>query len=159
MFVLTLKRLPQLGNDTGIVTGTVETRRRVALLPIHKELGPERSAGLPGFHSLTGCDITGHITGVGKKTAFKAFRKSPPHVVQALSKLGEEDVPPSEVIARCEEFLCSVMGTKKVSAKTASDLRWKRFKRLPKDQGVDKLPPTSGALYQHILRAHLQARI
>ena len=59
VFILTLKRLPQLGNDTGIVTGTVETRRRVALLPIHKELGPERSAGLPGFHSLTGCDITG----------------------------------------------------------------------------------------------------
>ena len=26
-------------------------------------------------------------------------------------------------------------------------------------QGVDKLPPTSGALNQHILRAHLQARI
>lgn len=46
-----------------------------------------------------------------------------------------------------------------MSAKTASELRWKRFKSLPSNQGVDKLPPTSGALYQHILRAHLQARI
>ena len=51
------------------------------------------------------------------------------------------------------------MATKKVHADTASSLRWQRFKKLPKNQGVDKLPPTSGAMQQHILRTHLQARI
>ena len=143
LFVLILKRLIQLGKNTRTVKGTSSNRRRVALFPIYEQLGPEKAAGLPGFYSQTGCDITGHINGVGKKTAFKVYLKSPPHVVQALSKLGEGELPSFDTKTGCEEFLCYLLGTKKVSAKTASDLRWKWFKSLPSNQLVDKLPPTS----------------
>lgn len=38
-------------------------------------------------------------------------------------------------------------------------LRWKKFRMLSSNQGVDRLPPTAGAWLQHILRAHLQANI
>ena len=49
------------------------------------------------------------------------------------------------------------MSTNKSMSSTAGELRWKRFKDQP--SGVDKIPPTSGAWYQHILRAHMQANI
>ena len=86
-FVLILRRLPQVGKNTGIVRGTSDTRRRVALQPIYNHLGPKRAAGLPGFHAIAGCDITGHINCVGKRTAFKTYMQSPPQVVNALAKL------------------------------------------------------------------------
>ena len=40
---------------------------------------------------------------------------------------------------------------------TAGELRWKWFKDQP--NGVDKIPPTPGAWYQHILTAHMEANI
>jgi hypothetical protein len=91
-YVLLLRRLPELGMDTGIVTGTAGNRRRVALEPIYKQLGPEKAAGLPGFHAITGCDITGHINGVGKTTAFKTYMKAQPSVISALTELGKQPV-------------------------------------------------------------------
>ena len=47
--------------------GTSDTIRRVTLQPIFDYLVPEMVARLPGFHAIKGCDITGHINGVGKK--------------------------------------------------------------------------------------------
>ena len=64
-WVLILRRLPVLGSLSAIVTGTSINRRTVVLQPIYEKLGPEICYALPGFHSITGADITGRIHIVG----------------------------------------------------------------------------------------------
>jgi len=121
-WVLILRWLPELGPDTGIVTGTKETRRRIGLKPIHDILGPERAAALPGLHSITGCDTTGPISGIGKKKAMKAFMKAPSHIVQALSELSTGDQPARHIIENCEEFYCLLLSSKEVTGSNAATL-------------------------------------
>ena len=65
------------------------------------------------------------------------YMKSPPNVVSALMELGLGDTPTQDVVEECEEFLCSLLITKKVSAFDATTLRVKRFKNLPPNQGVE----------------------
>ena len=53
--------------------------------------------------------------------------------------------------------LCQVL--KNTDITKASHLRWFHFRGLGKDQGLGKLPPTQGALHEHIRRAHYQCSI
>ena len=86
---------------------------------------------------------------------------APDAVVKALIDLGKGEVPLPDVISGCEQFVCMLLSTRDVSATSAAflSLRWKKFKKLKPTQGIDKCPPTPGAIQQHILRAHLQASI
>jgi hypothetical protein len=59
-----------------VIMGTGERRRKIKLDPIYVALGAERVASLPGFHALTGRDITGHIQGEGMASCFKVFMKA-----------------------------------------------------------------------------------
>jgi hypothetical protein len=108
---------------------------------------------------VTGCDTTGQISGIGKKTGLKTFMKAPSHIIEALSQVGFGDKPSREVIKGCEEFYCMLLSSKEVSASDAATLRWKKFKNVSPSQGVEKLPPTADAWRQHTLRAHLQANL
>ena len=158
-WVLILRRLPLLGPNTSIISRSCGNNRAVSLQPIYDWLGPHRSMALPGVHAITGCDTTGQISGVGKKSALKVLMKAPAHIIDALGQIGIGDDPSPETIQCCEEFCCMLLSTKQVSAKEAADLRWKKFKTMSPTQGVEKLPPTSGAWKQHTLRAHLQANL
>jgi len=54
-------------------------------------------------------------------------------------------------------FICAAYSPKGIYIKTVSELRWHLFyKHMAKS---DKLPPTLGALRQHVLRVHIQARV
>ena len=142
--VLALRRLTVLGLQTTMLMGTGDNRRKILLKPIHIRLGTSKAAALPGFHCLTGCDTCGHIRGIGKKTAFKAFTEATPEELTALSQLGEPEMPSQSVVSGCERFLCRLMGTKNdLQANTAEKLRLERFKSQP--GGIDKISPTSGA--------------
>ena len=55
--------------------------------------------------------------------------------------------------------LCQVLRPKNTVITKALHLRWFHFRGLGKDQGLDKLPPTQGALYEHIRRAQYQCSI
>ena len=68
--------------------GTGDQRRQIKLKPIYVALGAERAAALPGFHSLTGSDTTGHIKGKGSHRASTVFMKADEDVICALSGLG-----------------------------------------------------------------------
>ena len=159
VLVLTLRRLPTLGPRTTMLMGTGDKRRKVLLQHIYDSLGPEKVAALPGFHCITGCDTCGHIRGKGKKTAFKVFNEAIPEVINALAQLGIAQTPPTSVISGCEKFLCRLMSNKTNLSLTAGNLRWKHFKNQSAGHGIEKIPPTAGAWYQHILRAHMQAFI
>ena len=75
VLVLALRRVPDLKPNSVIIMGTGDRRRQIKLKPIHVALGAERAAALPGFHSVTGSNTTGHIKGKGKSSCFKVFMK------------------------------------------------------------------------------------
>ena len=47
-----------------MITGTGQKRRHVPIGAIYEAIGPAKAATLPGFHSLTGADITGKFGGI-----------------------------------------------------------------------------------------------
>ena len=58
-------------------------------IPIHKvaaAVGPRKSATLPLFHALTGCDTVSSFAGIGKKTAWAAWNVYP-EVTEAFEEL------------------------------------------------------------------------
>ena len=150
-WVLILRRLPELGPHSAIVTGTGINRRTVVLQPIYDKLGPEICSALPGFHSITGADGTGRIHGVGKKTAFKVLLKCPLSVLTALTQIGSDSIPPPEVISGCEQAL-------KLSHLCLQQ-HWdgKKNQKLTSSQNVQMLPPTAGTWLQYINKAYIWA--
>ena len=115
-WVLILRRLPLLGPNTRIITGTSGKQKQTLLQPMYDKLGPERALPLPGFHAVTGSDTMGQISDVGKKTAFKMFLQAHPEIISALSHVGSGEVPSEEVIERCEQSYCMLLSSKAVSA-------------------------------------------
>ena len=106
VMVLALQRLTILGLQT-------TNRRNILTKPIYVRLGTSKAAELPGFHCLTGCDTCGHIKGIGKKTAFKAFNEAAPVELTALNQHGVEEKPSADVVSGCERFFCRLLDIKK----------------------------------------------
>jgi hypothetical protein len=79
----------------------------------------EKAKALPEYHAVTGSDTTGQICGFGKNK----FMKAPVNIINALSQLGQDDIPSSEIITGCEQFLCMALSTKQTSACDAATLR------------------------------------
>ena len=59
VFVLSLRRYPQLCSDVRFVTGTGQRHRVINLKHVVQALGSTKVAALPGLHALSGADITG----------------------------------------------------------------------------------------------------
>ena len=89
-----LIRLPDVGFNSCILTGMCQNRRVVHLKPIYEKLGPQNSCGLPGLHAvrLRGCDTTGQIRGLGKKTALTKFMQAPDVTDTQTADLGVGDI-------------------------------------------------------------------
>ena len=77
-------------------------------------------------------------------------------VINALCRLGVGPHLSPDVLTGCEKFMCQLF---RPGYETAKALRWNMFKTLKPNQGVGKLCPTSGAVTEHILRAHWQANV
>ena len=66
VFVLALRRYPELCENTLFVTGRGQHHRVIELKPIAETPGPEKIAALPAFHALSGADNTGSFFRKGK---------------------------------------------------------------------------------------------
>ena len=106
VLLLALCRVPELVSKTALIIGSGERRHKVMLKPIYEKLGSEKSAALINWHSLTGCDTTGHIQQKAKWGCFTAFLDARPAVVAAIADLGVGAELSAEVVRGCEEFLC-----------------------------------------------------
>ena len=155
-WVLVLRHLPELGKTTSLIHSSSQEREKVKIWPIYEAIGEKRAAGLPGYHALTGCDISGKIKGVGKTSSFKTFMNAPSHIIEGLTELGIGNEPSQKVYSACEEFFCTLLSSKHVSAKDAPSLRWKTSKLLT---GTIDLPPTRGAWQQFTRRAFIPASL
>ena len=100
VFVLALRRYPDLCQNTVFVTGKGDTYRTIKLQPIVRALGPLKTAALPSFHALTGADNTGSFAKKGKSTCWSVFKEAHYDVIQALSQLGTSDLPSDETVKR-----------------------------------------------------------
>ena len=91
-----------------LIMGSGECHHKIMLKPIYEKLGPQKSAALINWNSLTGCDTTGHIQQKDKRGSFTAFLDARPAVVAAITDLGVGAEPSAEVVRGCEEFLCAL---------------------------------------------------
>ena len=156
VFVLALRRYPDLCQNTVFVTGKGDTYRTIKLQPIVRALGPLKTAALPSFHALTGADNTGSFAKKGKCTCWSVFKEANDDVIQALSQLGTSDLPSNETLEAVEKLVCQLF-LSKTGICSLRALRWWLFtKKQAKSQ---HLPPTQAALHQAVLRAHYQLLI
>ena len=139
--------------------GTGINRKYIKLESIYHALGPNRISALIGLHALSGCDTTGRFFGKSKSAWWKIFIKESEAVHLSLTNLGIGDQPNEQVLSGCEEFMCHLFNSKTETFSDAKQLRWHQFRSLKTNQGVEKLPPSQGAMQEHIRRAHLQCNV
>lgn len=158
VLVLAIRRYPNLCKDTCLVTGVKEKRRVIPLAPIYNTLGEKKAACLPGFHALSGADVTGRFAGKGKRTFWKILKEldSDDVKVDALAQLGVAERPSEAIIDAIEAFICQLY-LPHTELTNVADVRWWLFKK--KQAQSEGLPPTKAALLPAIMRAHYQAMI
>ena len=66
VFILSLRRYPDLCRNVNFVTGTGHRHRVVKLQTILHALGSKNISALPALHALSGANITGSFNGKGK---------------------------------------------------------------------------------------------
>lgn len=155
VFILAVRRLRQLGENTCMIVGTGEKRRIVPIKPVHDAVGSTIAEALPGFHAFTGCDTTGKFTGKGKVTCWNTLTAARPNVIRAFG-LGETNELSQNTFDALEEFVCRLYCLRSAIV-NISDLRWYLFKKNQAE--AEKLPPTRATLRNHTLRAHYQAMV
>ena len=65
-------------------------KERIRYIPVHKiaaRLGRPMCKAIPAFHSLTGCDTTSSLSGIGKKNAWKVLCRNESHQ-ESLARFG-----------------------------------------------------------------------
>ena len=112
---------------------------------------------MPAFHAFTGSDNTGRFSRIGKTTWLQVYIKADKNVVDALTKLLEVTDVTDNLISVLARFVCAAYAPKDIKIVSIPELRWYLFYKHMAES--DKLPPTIGALKQHIHRVHIQATV
>lgn len=130
---------------------TGEKRRMIPLHILHNVLGEELCHILVKVHAMTGNDA---LSAVGTKLA--GLRSEP---VYYLSSFGESPLLSESDLDLAEEYLVRVYnGTRsKTNATTFNELRYESQVRSTV-VALDKLPPTSSVIRQHLKRAFFVIR-
>lgn len=153
VFILSLRRFPDLCHNTVFVTGKGQNHRTIKLKPIVRALGPLKTAALPSFHALSGADNTGSFAKKGKPTCWSVFNEASDEVIQSISQLGTSNLPSDDSLNAVEKFVCQLF-LPKTDIYSLKALRWWLFTK--KQARSQQLPPTKAALHQAVLRAHYQ---
>ena len=156
VFILALRRYPQLFHDTNFIIGTGQRHRVIKLQPIVHSLGTQKIAALPALHALSGADNTGSFAGKGKATWWKGFQEASQDIITALGNHGAREPPSAETMAAIEKLICNLY-VPKTTITTVKDLRWWLFKK--KQAQSEKLARTKAALDQTVMRANYQAMV
>ena len=137
------------------------TGRNFTYFHIHSicdALGQDKSLAMPFFHSFTGCDTTSGFFGKGKKLAWEAW-KCYPLVTRAFTHMALEPYihldTDSEYFRLFERF--TVILYNKSSLESVNEARMELF--CHGNRTMEKIPPTQGALLQHLKRAIYQAGV
>lgn len=156
VFILSLRRYPELCDDVSFVTGTGVRHRAIKLKPIVQALGSTKVAALPALHAMSGADVTGCFAGKAKLTWWKIFKEADEGTIAGLADLGTTDQPTTDTMAAIEKLVCQLYVHKTEMTKV-KELRWWLFRK--RQAQSEKLPPTQEALRQAIMRANHQAMV
>ncbi len=124
-------------------------------IPVHEiaaSLGPFKARVLPLFHSLTGCDTTSGFKYKGKKSAWDTWNVFP-DLTMTLLDIVDNPSGWKNVMPILERFII-LLYDRTSDLMNVNELRKSLF--MLKNGQIDKLPPTQGALYQHVKRAVYQ---
>lgn len=111
---------------------------------------------LPAFHALTGCDTTSAFFGKGKKSAWSIWQNFP-DLTLPLESLSSPDVTQEIVTDHMpvfQRFVMMLYGVFEDNIATVDDARCFLF--INKGKDFHHMPPSSDALYQHMLRVAYQ---
>lgn len=78
-------------------------------------------------------------------------------VIEALCTLCDDADMSEDLQLTLAQFVCTAYRPKGIQLSSIPELRWHLFCKYMAES--EKLPPTLGALKQHILRAHVQGRV
>ena len=120
-------------------------------IPIHEvaaAVDPRKSANLPLFHALTGCDTVSSFAGIGKKTAWAAW-----NVTEAFEELHMADPISDRTLEVIERFVV-LMYSRTSDLSIVNDARKQLVAQ--KCRSLENIPPTQAALEQHLKRARYQ---
>ena len=145
-----MPRIPQ--KEVWLAFGMENLFRYYAIHEIARSLGPQKSLALPVLHAFTGCDTVSFFAGKSKKSARDTWNVFP----EVTSAILEITYAPSELSEECtrniETFVVLLYdrGSELKSVDKARQLFCTRSRSL------DRIPLTTAALKQHILRASYQ---
>ena len=120
-------------------------------------IGYKKCSALTGFHAFTGCDVSGKFSGFGKQSWWCEFASSEEDVVTAFQSMGRTNDLSEATITCLEKFVCKVYCGKKGRTTTLPETRWYLYCKNPGKS--ESLPPTLGALREHIKRTHYVASV
>ena len=121
VFILSLRRYPDLCKNTSFVKGRDKTTKWLA--PIVQALGETKLGTLPALHAISGADITGRFLGKGKLACWKTFQKKTDEDINQLGRLGETKTQTAEKKAAIEKFVCQLY-LPKTTMTEVKELRW-----------------------------------
>ena len=156
VFILSLRRYPQLCHETNFITGTGQRHRVIKLQPIVPSLSTHKIATLLAILALSGADNTGSLAGKGKATWWKAFQEASQDIIIALANLGASEPTSAETMAAIEKLICKLY-VPNTTITTVKHLQYWLFKK--KQAQSENLPPTQAAPEQTVMRAYYQAMV
>lgn len=111
---------------------------------------------MAAFHVFTSADNTGRFSHIGKATWLQVYMKADKDVISSLQMLSTEEEVTKTMLVTLASLVCAAYSHKGIYIKTISELRHLFYKHVAESA---KQPPTLGALRQHVLIPHIQARV
>ena len=115
------------------------------LIPIHEvaaAVGPRKSATLPLFHALTGCDTLSSFAGIEKKTAWAAWNVYP-EVTETFEGIMHMADPISDRTLEVIERFVVLMYSRTSDLSRINDARKQLFAQ--KSRSLENIPPRQAA--------------
>jgi hypothetical protein len=133
----------------------LQTKQHKLCIKVATEiLGKELCMCLPFVHSMSGCDTTSALYGMGKVKHMKMIQSSPT-LRQDVLAFGDISRSKADIMVIGEKYIKSLYSAGSRSP-GLDNLRYMTA-ISPKHVPVERMPPTRRAAYFHSLRVHLQA--
>ena len=132
--------------------GTGESKKILSAHQIGSAIGRDKAVALPVFHAFTGCDTVSSFKSIGKKTAWQRWKVFD-DVTKAFIELSNGPANITSETQRLLERFVILLYDQTSSCTSVNQLRKELFTR---GRSIDKIPPTSGTLLQHVRRTAYQ---
>jgi len=127
--------------DLWVAFGTGKSFRHIGAHNIASNLGQERSACLPLFHSLTGCDTVSSFTGRGKKSCWDVWGMFKPLTQYLLRLASLPVVLETDDLSAIQRFVV-LLYSRTCGISTVNEARKHVFAQG--SRSLENIPPTIG---------------